>query len=133
MNTLFTPEQYNLLMEHGRIANRDKDNAPVAMLTLPGTAMVWLISEIDPEEPTMAFGLCDLGMGCPELGYVSLKELTSVRHPVFGTTVYNNPFFKTNYPMSAHAAAARAHQEIVWDENTVARYAGTRKRNGLQP
>ena len=28
---------------------------------------------------TVAFGLCDLGIGCPELGYVSLSELKSVR------------------------------------------------------
>jgi hypothetical protein len=27
----------------------------------------------------LAFGLCDLGMGCPELGYVSVMELQSVR------------------------------------------------------
>ncbi len=26
-----------------------------------------------------AFGLCDLGLGCPEPGYVSLMELQSVR------------------------------------------------------
>ena len=26
-----------------------------------------------------AFGLCDLGLGCPELGYVSLNELRTVR------------------------------------------------------
>ena len=130
---LFTPEQYNQLMMNGNPVNRDQDHAPVAMLTLPGTSMVWLISELDPEDTTLAFGLCDLGMGCPELGYVSLKELCSIKHPVFGTTVYNNPLFKANYPMSAYAAAARAKQEIVWNETIVARYAGSTKPGGLKP
>ena len=37
------------------------------------------LTEIDPEDPDIAFGLCDLGMGCPELGSVSLSELESVR------------------------------------------------------
>lgn len=37
----------------------------------------WLISEIDPDE-VMAFGLCDLGMGFPEMGSVSIEEIRSV-------------------------------------------------------
>ena len=71
---LFTPEQYNKLLLNGNPVNRDQDHAPVAMLTLPGTAMVWLISEIDPEETTLAFGLCDLGMGCTVFCYVKVAE-----------------------------------------------------------
>ena len=39
----------------------------------------WLITECDPEEPGRLFGLCDLGMGYPELGYVSLYELQTVK------------------------------------------------------
>ena len=39
--------------------------------------MDWYIIEKDCEpEQHQAFGWCDLGMGCPELGYVSIKELT---------------------------------------------------------
>jgi len=38
--------------------------------------MDWFITEKDMEEDQIqAFGYCDLGMGCPELGYVSLVEL----------------------------------------------------------
>lgn len=124
---LFTPEQYEQLLLNGNPVNRDQDHAPVARLTLHGTNMVWLISEIDPEEPTLAFGLCDLGQGFPELGYVSLEELTSVTHPVFGTTVSNDPQFKAKYPMSAYAAAARAKQQVVCDDDIVARYVEQKK------
>lgn len=38
----------------------------------------WLISEIDPENYDHAFGLCDLGVGEPELGWVSLSELSNL-------------------------------------------------------
>ena len=50
-----------------------------------GGAGTWLISEMDEDE--IMFGLCDLGMGCPELGYVSLAELKEVRFPPFGLGV----------------------------------------------
>ena len=39
----------------------------------------WYIIEKDSEMPQhQAFGWCDLGMGCPELGYVSIEELKQV-------------------------------------------------------
>lgn len=131
MNTLFTEEQYKRLIENGSIANMDKDNAPVVMLTLPFTSCVWLLSELDPDNPDIAFGLCDLGMGFPELGSVSISEIQSVKHPVFKTGVFNNTEFKANYPMSAYAAAARDQQQIVWNETVVARYARKAKLDDL--
>lgn len=40
--------------------------------------MDWYITEKDCEMPQhQAFGWCDLGWGCPELGYVSIEELTN--------------------------------------------------------
>ena len=40
--------------------------------------MDWFITERDMnDEQLQAYGLCDLGMGFPELGYVSLREITS--------------------------------------------------------
>ena len=42
----------------------------------------WWITEASHEdEDYIMFGLCDLGMGFPELGYVSLNEIKSVRLP----------------------------------------------------
>ena len=39
--------------------------------------MDWYITEKDMEvEQIQAFGLADLGMGSPELGYISIEELT---------------------------------------------------------
>ena len=41
--------------------------------------MDWFITERDMEdEQLQAFGLCDLGMGFPEIGYVSIQEIIAV-------------------------------------------------------
>src|SRR3954453_9907317 len=55
------------------------DFRPVVKLFTPDGACTWLLSEIDPDDPDIAFGLCDLGFGCPEIGPVSLSELTHLR------------------------------------------------------
>jgi hypothetical protein len=51
---------------------------PVVKLFDPYGASTWLLSEYNPDED-IAFGLCDLGMGSPELGYVGMKEMKSLR------------------------------------------------------
>jgi Protein of unknown function (DUF2958) len=41
-------------------------------------AMDWFITERDiSDEQLQAFGLCDLGMGYPEMGYVCIPEITA--------------------------------------------------------
>jgi len=54
------------------------DMKPVLKLFYPCGAATWLITELDAEDEDKMFGLCDLGFGCPELGYVSLAEIHSV-------------------------------------------------------
>lgn len=84
-------------------ANRDKDHAPVVKL-FGGSACTWLLSELEGD---LAFGLCDLGHGCPELGYVSMSELESLRFPPFGLPIERDRHFKADKPMSAYAEEAR--------------------------
>ncbi|WP_229215349.1 DUF2958 domain-containing protein [Dyadobacter bucti] len=55
---------------------RAKDHSPVMRL-FAGNA-TWLLFELDPYYDDIAFGLCDLGMGFPELGNVSITELEEV-------------------------------------------------------
>ena len=75
-----------------------------------GGACTWLISEIEGD--TM-FGLCDLGMGCPELGYVSLEELKGIAFPPFGLPVERDLYFKADKTLSAYADEARQQDRIV--------------------
>ena len=52
---------------------------PVVKLFIPDAGATWLLTELDPKGPDLAFGLCDLGVGYPELGYVRLSEILEVR------------------------------------------------------
>ena len=52
---------------------------PVLTLFNPCGAATWLLTEIEPDDPDIAWGVCDLGMGFPEFGTVSLAELAFVR------------------------------------------------------
>ncbi|MBP6892885.1 MAG: DUF2958 domain-containing protein [Pseudacidovorax sp.] len=84
MTTLLTDEQRAQLLENGRKARdqRHPDPQPVVKLFTPDAGATWLLTEIDPENPDLASGLCDLGHGCPALGWVSLAELAAVRGPL---------------------------------------------------
>ena len=108
----FTDEQKKKLLENGLPENRDQDHAPVVKLYMPGTLCTWLLSEIEPGEPEIAFGLCDLGY--PELGYVSIDELASIN--IEDITVQRDDHFVPEYPMSVYAQAARTHQHITEDK-----------------
>ena len=66
---------------------------PVVKLFNPAGSQTWLLTEIDPENPDTAFGLCDLGLGFPELGVVSISELESLRF-AGGLKVERDRFFK---------------------------------------
>jgi DUF2958 family protein len=88
------------------------DHHPVVKLFTPDGAATWLISEVDPDDPDRLFGLCDLGLGYPELGYVSLAEIMGDRGPL-GLPVERDLHFIANKPLSAYANEARAKGRIV--------------------
>ncbi len=57
-------------------------DAPVGMKIFnPCGAESWYLTEYDAETDT-AFGWCDLGWGCPELGYVSMAEMRAIKGPL---------------------------------------------------
>ena len=55
-----------------------KEFKAVVKLFDPTGSSTWYLSELDPNT-NVAFGLCDLGVGCAELGYVSLNELSNLK------------------------------------------------------
>ena len=54
------------------------ERKPVIKLFTPDASATWLLSEYD-ETDQIFFGLCDLGLGFPELGYVCLTDLQEAR------------------------------------------------------
>ena len=81
-------------------------------LFTPDAGATWLLTELDPADPDRAFGLCDLGLGCPELGWVSLAELATIRGR-FGLPLERDLHFVADRPLSAYDAAAQAAGRIA--------------------
>ena len=111
---LLTNDICDRLLQNGRIraelAQAGKaiaDFIPVVKLFTPDAGCTWLLTELDPEDPDLAAGLCDLGMGYPELGCVSISELESVRGKL-GLPVERDLHFAPVKTISAYAADARA-------------------------
>lgn len=117
--SLFTEAQYELLIKNGSDTSVDKDYPPVAKLFMVNTTCVWLISELDPDAPNIAFGLCDLGMGFPEIGYVDLREIDQAQNAF--RFLVRDTAFEGKYPLSVYAHAARYVAEITEEEEMLQR------------
>ena len=114
MTKLITDEQRAQLLANGRqsLGNDHFDPPPVVKLFTPDAGATWLLTEIDPDDHDHAFGLCDLGQGFPELGYVSLAELQSMRGHL-GLPVERDLHFIATKVISAYAREARLAERIV--------------------
>lgn len=111
---LITKAQREVMLRNGReqyeAQKKDQgiDFKPVVKLFTPDAQCTWLLSELHPNDPDIAFGLCDLGMGCPELGSVRISEIEALRGP-FNLPVERDLHFipektLTEYARDAHSA-----------------------------
>ena len=73
---LMTQAQKNKMIKNHNNQDGTKDFKAVIKLFDPTGSGTWYLSELDPNT-NIAFGLCD--MGYPELGYVSLDELSNLK------------------------------------------------------
>ncbi len=89
--------------------NTYKDHRPVLKFYTPLGGCVWLLTELDPKDFRTAFGLCDVGMGAPELGYVDFNELIN-------SGVMLDEDFEGQYPISVYTKAAQACRRITEDD-----------------
>jgi len=106
---LLTKAQQDKMLKNGisSIEEEDFDPRPVVKLFTPDGSATWLLTELDPDDNDIAFGLCDLGMGCPELGSVRISEIKSARGPL-GLPIERDLYFTAEYPLSIYAESARA-------------------------
>ena len=105
---LLTKEQRAKLLKNNETP--DEDHKPVVKLFSPVGAATWLLTTID--DHNQAFGLCDLGMDCPELGYVDLDELASIKLPL-GLSIERDIHFKANKTLTQYADEARSAGRII--------------------
>lgn len=117
---LLTEQDRARLLTNGALRRRAEqddpdltiDFLPVVKLFTPDAGCTWLLTELDPEDSDRAFGLCDLGLGFPELGYVSLSELSQLRGPL-NLPVERDRHFVPAKTISAYAAEAREARRIT--------------------
>ena len=95
-----------LSVECGEGGWAEPDFVPVVKLFTPDAQCTWLLTELDPQDEDIAFGLCDLGIGSPELGLVRISEIASVRGRL-GLPVERDLHFRADKTISAYAEDAR--------------------------
>jgi len=103
-------------------AGAQTDPIPVVKFFDPTGPATWLITAMMPDAPDILFGLCDLGLGCPELGTVSLAELQSVMGRL-GLGIERDLHFSGRFPLSVYAEAARISGRIIEAERLLAQIA----------
>ena len=106
--TLLPAAAVERLLDNGRRIARtgDDDLEPAVKLFTPDANCTWLLVSIDPDAPDVAYGLCDLGLGCPEVGSVSIAELRTVRGAV-GLPVERDVHFVPEGTLGFYAEKAR--------------------------
>ena len=111
---LITDQHRAQMLDNGAAAARgeDRDPLPVVKLFTPDALATWLLTEINPEDGDTAFGLCDLGLGFPELGYVRISELQKLRGPL-GLTVERDLHYTAKRTLSEYARLARTDEAIT--------------------
>ncbi len=113
MKTFITDNLRVQLLENGAATARgeERDPLPVVKLFTPDAHATWLLAELDPDDGDTAFGLCDLGMGMPELGYVRLSDLQNIRGPM-NLPVERDLYFTPRRRLSEYVERARVDGSI---------------------
>ena len=117
---LVTAEQRRQLIDNWNLEGDDL--RPVVKIFSPVGSATWLIASMNPLDEDTMYGLCDLGTGYPEIGYVRLSELQSmtVRVPPgrsAGIGLERDLYFSPSHSLSVYAAAARQNGAITDNPN----------------
>jgi hypothetical protein len=113
MRNLITDEQRAQLLVNGAADARGErlDPLPVVKLFTPDAHATWLLTRLDPTDGDTAFGLCDVGLGMPELGTVRLSDLAAIRGPL-NLPVERDLHFTPRRTLSEYVRLARADGSI---------------------
>jgi hypothetical protein len=68
-------------------------------------------SRLDRDDPDIAYGLCDLGFGTPEIGSVRISEMESCVLPL-GLRLERDLYFRPAKTLGRYVDEARAHGSI---------------------
>ncbi len=112
---LITEELKEKLIKNNKKVGSDEELEikPVVRIFSPWSHCHFLISDYNPDDDVY-FGLADLGLGFPELGYIDLKEIefmefTDLHVPFFERDIT----FKADKTISQYAEIARKTGRII--------------------
>jgi hypothetical protein len=106
--TLLTDDERARMLDNGAAAARGerRDSPPIVKLFTPDARATWLLTELDPNDGDTAYGLCDAGIGFPELGTIRISYLETMRGPK-GSRVVRDPHFVAVERLSEYVSRAR--------------------------
>ena len=84
----------------------------LSKLFTPDSKVTWLLTELAPNDKDLAFGLCDWGVGNPEIGSVRLSDIARVKGHL-GLSVERDTLFKAKMTLNQYAEEARRQQILV--------------------
>ena len=76
-------------------------------------ACIWLLTETDPDDTDVAFGLYSIDRRRPRAGVVRMPEIAAVRGAP-GLPVERDLWFTADRPLSAYAADRCVRHYRVW-------------------
>lgn len=103
------------LLAHGK-AGHARDHMPVVKFFDPGGESTWLLTEIRPDDPDIAYGLIHdsrLEKG-PTLGYVSLAYLKA-GHGRVANPIERDMYFAPRHTLAVYCTAARLMGHVSED------------------
>ena len=111
---LITDEQRAQLLAngHARATDAQTDLWPVVRLFTPDAHATWLLAALNPADGDTAWGLCDVGIGMPELGTIRLSDLAAILGPD-QLPVRRDLHFHAMRPMSEYLRLAQDNGSIT--------------------
>lgn len=81
-------------------------------LFTPDAHATWLLAALDPEDGDTGWGVCDVGIGMPELGTIKLSDLASIVGPR-KQPVMRDRYFQALRPLSEYLRLMQENGGIV--------------------
>lgn len=114
MAKIFTAKIMKTLLANAAKTNagNEYDGKPVVKVFNPYGSGTWMFTEYD-EDRQAFFGLCDLGFGTPELGYVAKSDMLMLVKTPFGSfPLERDQYWTADGTLSQYAEKANLEGRI---------------------
>lgn len=128
---LFSKPELVRLIENAHSITNNMEMIPAAKLYIPQTGYTWLLTELNPDNPTQGMGLIDLSGGYIYYGYISIDGIVNMGKQK-GIATRRDPYFTGKYPVKTYLQAALTYGFITDQEVLLAKWI-PKEPPGLSP